>query len=73
MVRITIAIALAVALIVAGAAVEFDAWLDGSLLRILVGGIAVTAKALFGSGPSSESGAQKCAIDKTGGKPRDTN
>jgi hypothetical protein len=27
----------------AGAAVEFDSWLDGSLLRFLVGGIAVTA------------------------------
>ena len=41
--RITIALALAVALALAGAAVEYDAFVDGSLLRFLVGGIAVTA------------------------------
>jgi hypothetical protein len=43
MVRIIIALALAVALILAGTAVEFDAFLDRSLLRFLVGGIAVAA------------------------------
>ena len=43
MVRITIALALAAALIIAGAVVEFDAFLDQSLMRFLVGGIAVTA------------------------------
>lgn len=43
MVRITIALALAAALILAGTAVEYDAFLDRSLLRFLVGGIAVTA------------------------------
>jgi hypothetical protein len=48
MVRITIALALAAVLIIAGAAVEFDAFLDQSLIRLLVGGIAVTA-AWFGS------------------------
>jgi hypothetical protein len=42
-VRIIIALALAVALILAGTAVEFDAFLDRSLLRFLVGGIAVAA------------------------------
>lgn len=43
MVRIIIALALAVALILSGTAVEFDAFLDRSLLRFLVGGIAVAA------------------------------
>ena len=43
MVRITIALALAAALVIAGALVEFDAFQDQSLLRFLVGAIAVTA------------------------------
>jgi hypothetical protein len=43
MVRIIIALAPAVALILSGTAVEFDAFLDRSLLRFLVGGIAVAA------------------------------
>ena len=43
MVRLTIALALAAALIIAGALVEFDAFQDQSLLRFLVGAIAVTA------------------------------
>ena len=43
MVRLTIALALAAALIIAGALVEFDAFQDQSLLRFLVGTIAVTA------------------------------
>lgn len=49
MVRITIALALAAVLIIAGAAVEFDAFLDQSLIRLLVGGIAVIILAWFGS------------------------
>ncbi|MGC1345529.1 MAG: hypothetical protein WA863_05365 [Methyloceanibacter sp.] len=55
MVRITIALALAAVLIIAGAAVEFDAFLDQSLIRLLVGGIAVTAGLVW----ITKSGAQK--------------
>jgi hypothetical protein len=55
MVRITIAFALAAVLIIAGAAVEFDAFLDQSLIRLLVGGIAVTAGLVW----ITKSGAQK--------------
>jgi hypothetical protein len=43
MVRLTIALALAAALVIAGALVEFDAFQDQSLLRFLIGAIAVTA------------------------------